>query len=108
MQCQSIEAFEDLEAEYKLVWSQPVVEYFDARLRNDIKEHAARWVLEEFNVYDPYSGVTNNMSERTNNVMEGLKNWHWSPLDAIILSMNYLQNFNYNEKLRGRLNKGGF
>ena len=26
MQCESIEAFEDLEAEYKLDWSQPVVE----------------------------------------------------------------------------------
>ena len=75
MQCESIEAFEDLEAEYKLVWSQPVVEYFDAQLCNDIIEHAARWVLEECNVYDPYSGVTNNMSEGTNIVIEGLKNY---------------------------------
>ena len=99
MQCESIEAFEDLEAEYKLDWSQPVVEYFYARLRRDIIEHAAGWVLEDLNVYDPYSGVTNNMSEATNNVIEGLKNWQWVPLDAIILSMHYLQNFKYSEIL---------
>ena len=35
-------------------------------------------------------------------------NWHGAPLDAIILSMNYLQNFKYNEIIRGRLNKGNF
>ena len=86
----------------------PLREYFDARFRRDIIEHAARWVLEDLNVYDPYSGVTNNMSEGTNNVIEGLKNWQGAPLDAIILSMHYLQNFKYSEILRGRLNKGVF
>ena len=108
MQCESIEAFEDLEAEMKLKWSNPMIEYFDNRLRRDILEHASRWILEECNVYDPYSGVTNNMSEGTNNVIEGLQNWHGAPLDAVILSMHYLQNYKYNEILRGRLNKGNF
>ena len=29
MQCESIEAFEDLEVELKLKWSNPMIEYFD-------------------------------------------------------------------------------
>ena len=108
MQCESIEAFEELEAEMKLKWSNPMIEYFDNRLRRDTLEHASRRILEECNVYDLYSGVTNNMSEGTNNVIEGLQNWHGAPLDAVILSMHYLQNYKYNEILRGRLNKGNF
>lgn len=49
-----------------------MVEYFDKRSRKDTIEHASRWGLEVLNVYEPYSGVTNNMSEGTNNVIEGL------------------------------------
>ena len=108
LQCESLEAFEDVEAEVKLIWSPELIKYFDTRLRRDIIENASRWVLEDFNVYDLYSGVTNNMSEGTNNVIEGLQNWHGAPLDAVILSMHYLQNFKYNEIIRGRLNKGNF
>lgn len=108
MQTESLEAFEDLETEFKLSWSSAMVEYFNTRLRRDIVEHGSRWVLEELHIYDPYSGVTNNMSEGTNNVIEGLQNWHAAPLDAMILSMHYLQKFEYNEILRSRLNKGNF
>ena len=84
------------------------LEYFVTRLRQDIIEHASRWILEELNIYDPYSGVNNNMSERTNNVIKELQNWHGTYLYAMTLSMHYLQNFKYNEILRGRLNKGIF
>ena len=108
MQCESLVAFEELEGEFKADWSPELVEYFDTKLRSDILGHSCRWLLEEFNVYDPYSGVTNNMSEGTNNVIEGLQNWHGAPLDAIVLSMHYLQKFKYNEIIRGRLNKGNF
>ena len=93
LQCESLEDFETLESEIKLLWPEEIIKYFDTRLRRDILDHACRWVLEDLNCYDPYSGVTNNMSEGTNNVIEGLQNWHGAPSDAIILSMNYLQNF---------------
>ena len=108
MQSDSLDCFTELEAELKLKWSEAMVEYFDNHLRDDIINHASKWVLEELDVYDSYSGVTNNMSEGTNNVVKGLQNWPGAPLDAILLSMHYLQSFKHNEIIRGRLNKGSF
>ena len=108
MQSESMESFLEQEAEMKLKWSEAVVDYFDSRLREDIIDYASRWLLEELEIYDLYSGITNNMSEGTNNVVEGLQNWPGAPLDAIILPMHHLQTFKYNEIIRGRLNKGTF
>lgn len=51
-------------------WSKPFLEYYQSKLHQDIIKHSAKWVLEEHKVYDPYSGVTNNMSESMNAVIK--------------------------------------
>ena len=101
MQCESINDFEELEAENKLNWSPELIEYFDTRLRRDIIEHASTWVLEELNIYYPYSGVTNNMLEGTNNVIQGLQNWNRAPLDAIFYSCIICKTLNTMKSLEG-------
>lgn len=55
--------------ELSQLWSKPFLEYYQSKLHHDIIKHSAKWVLEEHKVYDPYSGVTNNMSESMNAVI---------------------------------------
>jgi hypothetical protein len=48
-------------------WSEPAVSYFERQLKSDIIKYAGKWLLEEFDeLYDPYSGITNNLSESYN------------------------------------------
>ena len=53
----------------------------------DIPHSIGRWVLEELNIYNPYSGITNNQSESLNRVIKDLQSWKEAPLDCLILAL---------------------
>jgi hypothetical protein len=49
--------------------------------------------LEEFDeLYDPYSGITNNLSESYNAVMKQENDWKELPDDMLVLGFHFLQN----------------
>jgi hypothetical protein len=75
--------------------------YFEDHLKTDFINNAIRWILEDLNIYDPYSGVTNNIVESMNSLIKRLTDWKEKPLDSIALSFYYLQNYYVNELLRG-------
>ena len=56
-----------------------------------------RWILESLQIYNPYSGITNNQSEGFNTVLKRLQNWREVPVDAIVLTLYYLQAFYHDE-----------
>jgi hypothetical protein len=75
-------------------WSEPAVSYFERELKSDIIKHAGKWLLEEFDgLYDPYSGITNNLSESYNAVLKQEKDWKELPVDMLVLGFHFLQNF---------------
>lgn len=82
-------------------WSKPFLEYYQSKLHQDIIKRSAKWVLEEHKVYDPYSGVTYNMSERMNAVIKRRMHWKQAPPDATVLAFSYLQTFYVYETMRG-------
>ena len=48
-------------------WSEPVVEHFETYFKSDILNHSGKWIIEKFDgLYDPFSGITNNLSESYN------------------------------------------
>lgn len=53
------------------------------------------------NVYQPYTGVTNNQSESFNATLKRIQKWREVPIDAIILALYHLQAYYYNEMQRG-------
>ena len=53
-------------------WSKAIFNYF------------SKFVLVPLDVYDPYSGVTNNISESTNCVIKDLLQWKEVPLGVIV------------------------
>ena len=60
-----------------------------------------RWNLEEFDVYNPMSGITSNQSEIFNSVLKHLQGWKEIPIDSAVLSLYHLQAFYWNEWQRG-------
>lgn len=60
-----------------------------------------RWVLERFNVYYPFSGLTNNQSESFNATIKCLQRWKEVPVDTIVLALHHIQSFFDNERQRG-------
>jgi hypothetical protein len=59
-------------------------------------------------VYDPFSGITNNISESMNTVIKRLNEWKETPVDAMVLFLYYLQIYYKTEILRGRCGIGEF
>lgn len=65
-------------------------------------------MLKEYEIYDPFSGITNNISESLNATIKRLMSWKESPIDAMILSLYYLQGFFKYDILRGKCGLGQF
>jgi len=66
-------------------WDAQFQEYFKKQIHPDFDTHIDRWVLERYNSYNPYSGVTNNQSESLNRVIKDLQHWKEAPLTACSL-----------------------
>ncbi len=66
-------------AQLKCNWSAPLTDYYMNNIHPDIRS-IARWALEPFQVYNPYSGTTNNQSEGLNYVLKQLQDWREAPL----------------------------
>ena len=88
-------------------WSAPFHEYYHNNLHPEISS-IGRWVLEDFRVYNPYSGVTSNQSEALNYVLKQLQEWRESPLDCMILALYYLQCYYLVEITRGQHGLGNY
>lgn len=89
-------------------WSESFLEYNNSKLHDDILQYSSKWVLESNNVYDPYSGVTNNMSESMNAVIKRLMQWKQAPIDSTVFALNYLQKYYVYEIMRGLAGIGNY
>lgn len=99
--------FEAMYSEFSEMWSLPVCDYL-SEMKEALKTRACKWVLEEYEVYDPFSGITNNICESLNATIKRLMSWKEAPIDAMILSLYYLQGFFKYEILRGKCGLGQF
>lgn len=102
------EEFHENIARFSPMWSEAFVTYFTKYIRNDIQNHAGRWLIEPLNIYNPYSGITNNSAESMNAVIKRLLNWKEAPADTLILCLQKLQLYYWNEILRGFCNLGQY
>ena len=88
-------------------WSVPFREYFANEIAPQI-DSIARWAIEPYGVYDPYSGVTNNQAESLNYVLKQLQEWHEAPVDCMVLALYNLQSHYMLEIARGQNNMGNY
>ena len=104
---QSCEEYQALLDEMANKWSAPFHEYCHNNLHPEMSS-IGRWVLEEYRVYNPYSGVTSNQSEGLNYVIKQLQEWKESPLDCMILALYYLQSYYALKITRGQHGLGNY
>ena len=91
LHCENENAFEVLHEKFRVLWSPPMVDYFDDNLLGTITNYAGRWILDELDLYNPYSGITNNCSESINAKLKRLTEWKEREVDNIVLFLYYMQ-----------------
>ena len=63
------EEFEERYQSFSSMWSKEFLTYFQTQ-KNDLITFAARFNIEPLNIYNPNSGVTNNVAESLNDVIK--------------------------------------
>ena len=85
-----------------------VFKYFTDELKADIQLNAAKFVLEPLDLYDPFSGITNNVSESRNDLIKDLLEWKEVSVDTLALCFYQLQNYFLTEIRRGFAGIGNY
>lgn len=83
-------------AKMKSKWSAPFFDYYNKNIQPNIQS-IAHWFIEQFNVYNPYSGITTNQAKSLNTVLKYLNE---SPHDGMVLALYYLQSYYRREIMR--------
>lgn len=99
--------FEEMYTNFSDLWSLPMCDYI-SDIKTVLKTRACRFILEEYEVYNPFSGITNNICESLNVTIKRLKSWKEAPMDAMLLPLHYLQGYFKYEILRGKCGLGEF
>ena len=63
---------------------------FEDNHRETIPKHARRWILEEVDLYNPYSGIMDNCSESISAKLKRLTEWKEREVDNIVLFLYYM------------------
>ncbi len=104
----TIELYNEAYIEKAKLWSQPFKEYFSAEIHPHMGTKLGRVILEQLNVYNPRSGITQNTSEGFNTVMRRMRDWEEAPFDVTILSLFQLQSFYLNSINMGLCDRGDY
>jgi hypothetical protein len=79
---------------YPSKWTPVVLEHFNKFVSPSKQYHSGKWVIEEYpGMFDPYSGIANNLSESINAVLKRENDWKDLPVDLLALGFYYIQNF---------------
>ena len=71
---------------YPSKWTPVVLEHFNKFVSPSIQYHSGKRVIEEYlGMFDPYSGITNNLLESMNVVLKREHDWKELPVDLLAL-----------------------
>ena len=101
----SYEAFEKMLRVKELKWSEAFGDYFRSRILPRVASYGLWSVNKTTATTNP---ITTNQSEGFNTLLKSLQGWKEVPLDVVLLSIQMLQKYFYNEIARGRAGLGNF
>ena len=76
---------------FRSFWTKLFVDYFDKHLDQTIRENAGKWVVENSEVYNPFSDITNNASESNHARYKHLTEFKEHQIVMMLLFLHYLQ-----------------
>jgi len=87
----SKELYEEALVECKSRWHGFFEEYYMKEIHEVVNDRLGRWALEKWNVYNPYTGVTDKSNEGMEVVIRQLKMSGNAPVQSTILALCLLQ-----------------
>ncbi|XP_066919406.1 uncharacterized protein [Clytia hemisphaerica] len=93
----SKEIYEEALAECKTRWHGFFEEYYMKEIHEVVNDRLGRWALEKWNVYNPYTGVTDKSNEGMEVVIRQLKISGNTPVHSTVLSLCLLQRWLHSE-----------
>lgn len=87
----SKELYEEALVECKTRWHGFFEEYYMKEIHEVVNDRLGRWALEKWNVYNPYTGVTDKSNEGMEVVIRQLKISGNSPVHSTVLALCLLQ-----------------
>ncbi|XP_042316660.1 uncharacterized protein LOC121927141 [Sceloporus undulatus] len=104
----SNEQYQKRYGEYSVLWSQPFKEFFDKELKDCIPKYAAKFHIEKFAAFRSDQTATNNISESMNKMIKDEMDWTDIPVDAMALTMYYMQTYFFYEFKRAYCGLGNY
>ena len=101
LHCETLEQFEEKYNSLKRSWSESFLDYFQKNIYDAIVTNSGRWVLEKHDLYNPYSGVTNNVVESINAKIKRLVEYQERRIDEMVLYFYYMQANDMTDIVRG-------
>ena len=86
---------------YSKTWDPLFEQYYRKEIHPIVSHKVGRWLLESYQLYNSYCGITNNQAKSFNRVIKDFQQWKEAPLDLFVLALYQLQAFYYNEIQRG-------
>ena len=93
----SKELYEEALVECKTRWHGFFEEYYMKEIHEVVNDRLGRWALEKWNVYNPYTGVTDKSNEGMEVVIRQLKISGNAPVHSTVLALCLLQRWLYGE-----------
>ncbi|XP_075440434.1 uncharacterized protein LOC142485236 [Ascaphus truei] len=87
--------------------SESFKHYFEIHLKHDIQCHLVSYITQKFPAFEGKS-ATNNISESMNKMIRNQTEWKELPLDAMVLSLYYMQTYFINEFERAKCGLGNY
>ena len=89
-------------AQYQCRWDAQFEEYYTKEIHPDSIHSTARWRLEQLDIYNPYSGVTNNQSESLNRVIKDFQFDHFRPKSTCIQHQGNVRRYTCSDTVSSR------
>lgn len=93
--------------EFFEMWSLFVCDYFN-EMKEVLKIRVCKQVFKEYEIYDLFIGIVNNICESLNVIIKRFMLWKEVLIDVMIFFLYYLQDFFKYEILRGKCGFGQF
>lgn len=93
--------------EKKSSWPPDFQHYFQKQIEDRLPNYCLQYIHKYTNA-DDINGVTTNQSEGFNWLIKDLNNWKEGPIDCILLSFRFLQQYYLSEIRRGKAAIGNF
>ncbi len=88
-------------------WPEDFLCYFDQHLKSDIFENTAAFYTKQFVAFKDKT-TTNNMSESMNRMIKNQNEWRGLQVDAMVLSLYYMQSYFLFEFQRAKCGLGNY